>query len=807
MKKKLRFLTVILTFLTLGGSVLFLLLPFICDTYIIPRLVDGLPFPTKEFSVSKISPWKIRGTLHAKDKSNNHLSIPKFEIRYSPSGLLQQRIEEILLDSASIHLQFIDGQPVFSSFNNAPSAGGQENNTPSLILPVTVDRIIFRNCSFTIRDIQEKHHNERNYFIDGELDLHFAGDEKNPKRLTAISSNLSLRGDMVLSADIKALLHHESQKITAAIQFPDISLLNQYLPTKGQKLRLTGGSDINLGITVEEFQRVTDYQASARFFDFRLDGPGITVEPARETLAIELSGTPEQTLYAITGILISAPEKVYMDLNGRIDPREQALAGTGTIRPSRTDTAFALSFQGNRKQDTTHVTYHLKGEHFNFASILNFGLFKLSGSADIDNETVRVKLNSTISTIAAPEQELAADDISLEMGFQYPPPQHDTTGSTLPMGGYVKVASIIYKNTPSAGLDLSLFQTSEGFNLSSLVTTPFNNEFKLKCNGRVGLDSNLRLQCKVPVTNFDIATFPEYVGIGEDIVATGIFSSEGNFSYIDQKLDGTLTTTLSNGRIQSGNSILSGIRLQLNIPQITSLRSLPSQICTIDRIESGELAMSDASIRFRLEDAHTVFLEKVGLSWCGGHVETGSIHLSTQMDSLETTLYCDRIGFAELLDQFGVQGAEGEGSLNGKLPIKFNKKGIFIDDGFLFSTPGNSGIIRFSNTEQLRQSMPHIKQTPYLDYSMKALENFTYKWTKLTFTSVDNKLLLAMQLDGHPEKPLPFGYRNGHIVPTDKGPGLQHPIRLDVNFRLPLQDLFQYGSKYGRNFQSIMEKM
>jgi hypothetical protein len=173
------------------------------------------------------------------------------------------------------------------------------------------------------------------------------------------------------------------------------------------------------------------------------------------------------------------------------------------------------------------------------------------------------------------------------------------------------------------------------------------------------------------------------------------------------------------------------------------------------------------------------------------------------MKELETTLYCDRLGFTELLAQFGIDQAEGEGSLNGRLPMIINKNGVVFEDGFLFSTPGNSGIVRFNDTSRLRQGMPDMGASAYLDYSMKALENFSYNWTKLTFNSRQDDLLIAMQLDGKPAVPLPFGYKNGQIEPSSQGPGLQHPIRLDVNFRLPIQDLFRYG----KNIQSFMENM
>ncbi len=213
--------------------------------------------------------------------------------------------------------------------------------------------------------------------------------------------------------------------------------------------------------------------------------------------------------------------------------------------------------------------------------------------------------------------------------------------------------------------------------------------------------------------------------------------------------------------------------------------------------------MSDAQIQFRVDNLFSIFIESAQLSWCGGRVEMGGLKLYKDMERLDTTLYCDRLGYTELLNQFDIGDAEGEGSLNGRLPLLISKEGIRFDDGFLFSTPGNSGIVRFRNTDQLRQGIPSVNQAAYLEYSLNALENFSYNWTKLTFNTEQEQLLLSLQLDGKPAEPLPYGYKDGQIVKTEKGSGLQHPIRLDVNFRLPLNDLFRYG----KNIQSIMENM
>ena len=86
---------------------------------------------------------------------------------------------------------------------------------------------------------------------------------------------------------------------------------------------------------------------------------------------------------------------------------------------------------------------------------------------------------------------------------------------------------------------------------------------------------------------------------------------------------------------------------------------------------------------------------------------------------------------------------------------------------------------------------------------MDAWQNFSFNWTKLTFTTKGDELLLTLQLDGKPADPLPYDYKAGQMVKGSKGAGIQHPVRLDVNFSLPLRELFSYG----KNIQSIMENM
>ena len=342
-----------------------------------------------------------------------------------------------------------------------------------------------------------------------------------------------------------------------------------------------------------------------------------------------------------------------------------------------------------------------------------------------------------------------------------------------------------------------------GASFSTHLSSTFGPDLKVQCSGTLTMESQGEFSCHLPRTHIDSASFPPFLDLPPEFSIEGDLSADAVFSSSDKTNRGNLQLQFNDGTINISENKLSSIDAAITFPNLPLLQSDPSQLCTIDSLALGNIKLSKAKVHFRVESPQSIFIEKSGFSWCGGKVESGGYRLKTTEKKLETTLYCDRLNFTQLLSQFGIEDTEGEGSLNGKLPIVLSENNITFDDGFLFSTPGNSGIIRFNNSSQLRQSMGTIDQTPYLDYSMQALKNFSYNWTKLTFNSQAEDLLIKMQLDGKPADPLPFGYRKGHIVPSEKGPGLQHPILLDVNFRLPITHLFQYG----KNMQSIMENM
>ena len=132
---------------------------------------------------------------------------------------------------------------------------------------------------------------------------------------------------------------------------------------------------------------------------------------------------------------------------------------------------------------------------------------------------------------------------------------------------------------------------------------------------------------------------------------------------------------------------------------------------------------------------------------------------------------------------------------------------IKFDDGFLFSTPGEGGKIHLTGTDILTAGIPpDTPQFVQMELAREALKDYDYSWAKLNITSEGEELLLKMQMDGKPLQSLPFKYdsQTGLLQRIENnGQGIMQPIRLDVNFRLPVNRFFGYSGK----IQDMMKKI
>ena len=370
--------------------------------------------------------------------------------------------------------------------------------------------------------------------------------------------------------------------------------------------------------------------------------------------------------------------------------------------------------------------------------------------------------------------------------------------------GSISFAGFIYKDMNLGGLTCSIRQTATGFVFEGRHQSSLVPNLKMDFTGASRLfqvpsrESNVRVKISRPAgaPEIDLGKFlPEAKGFQ----INGKLGLSGDFKLNDRGFRGNLLADLSEGRLRSAQNklALEGIRISLSLPELPRIRSGPGQRIQFSKFSLGDLTVEKGGIDLQIESARSFLIEKMHFSWCDGQVETQSMRLSPGIEDYRITFYCDRLNLAKVLEQFGAAAAEGGGTVNGRIPLQYAHGKISFDDGFLFSTPGEGGKIRITGSETLTAGIPpDTPQYVQMELASEALKDYDYSWAKLNITSQGDELLLQMQMNGKPARTLPFVYRKdiGGFVKIEadaKGSKFQG-IRLDVNFRLPLNKLLQY---------------
>ena len=100
------------------------------------------------------------------------------------------------------------------------------------------------------------------------------------------------------------------------------------------------------------------------------------------------------------------------------------------------------------------------------------------------------------------------------------------------------------------------------------------------------------------------------------------------------------------------------------------------------------MIINNGKVEFQIESAKSFLIEKSGFGWCDGNVYTQAMRISPGIKDYNLIFYCDRLKLAKILEQFGTINAKGNGTVNGRLPLRIKNGKIRFSDGFLFSTPG-----------------------------------------------------------------------------------------------------------------------
>lgn len=330
----------------------------------------------------------------------------------------------------------------------------------------------------------------------------------------------------------------------------------------------------------------------------------------------------------------------------------------------------------------------------------------------------------------------------------------------------------------------------------------------LNSNGKFDLFSEngyeFNLDFRIPRFKSDSADLGQFFPSMKGILFGGEFEADGNVFFNTIHMKSSLKAGLKDSKIEYKEKgiTIEGINHVLSIPDLAEMRSEPHQQFQFGKLSIGSLAFYEGKIDLQIESPQSFFIENCGFTWCSGHVYTHAMRIALDKTDYNIILLCDRLNLGEILDQFGIAKAEGSGTVNGRLPIRYENGNLTFDNGFLYSAPGEGGVIHVFGLDVLDIGIPqNTPQYSQIGFINAVLKDFNYNWVKISLVTKGEDLFLQMSFDGKPMNPLPFTYNKrfgsfSKVEATGKG-GIYNPVHLDINFRLPINKIMYYGKSIG----------
>jgi len=758
--------------LTIALLVLFISLPAIVETQIEKRVPQFLNPNDIEFDIKKIG---FLNTSISKIRVSKGISIDSINIDYNiRDNMSSIRLNKVTVSGLNIHasldensqikIQGLDFPELSKDQTRKDQPQKDQVSQPDLpFLAFLPEKIVLRNAKIILH---------------------------------------TLNGEFLIPFDLLSSISTEDEKIVAqAIVYPfgeKINALVTYDINRGIEFLKIKGNSFDLGHIDQFISKKTSELQLKGSVDFILE----TSSPQKEwKINVSRIG------------FVQPVEAAVKDLSTTFLIDNQKISAGGTFNISHSllpTTRIEYGLTLNLKNDLT------KNYHFDFklknAKTDNYKIAHESTFVNIKKPQLSVRLSGTPlksrgkvtfglegGRIQHQKEAVLFDDINIEIPIQYP-------NIKKRLYGKYSIPTISYNNQYKFSTNGKILQTdSKKIQVSGGVTFKRLPDLKVQFKSIVGFEKGLyaSLDFKTNPVKLNYADVEKLMGQGSqnaDIDVT--VSARGKAELLNHRLKTFMQANVSDGNISipDMNLTATGINTVVDFNNLLVPKSVPGQILTIDSIQVNKIKIDEAKVRFTIEDTRSLLIENIRFKWCNGLVSSESIRFPQENNAYSLSLYCDRLELAQLLKQVGAFNAQGSGTLNGRIPVVYSDGNISFDNGFLFSTPGSGGKVVIENTDSITAGIPmDSPRFVQLDLAREALKDFEYKWAKLIFNTFEETLFVNMELDGKPSQPLPFEYRKdlGSFIRVDtSSPGsIFQGIKLDVNLKLPFNEVMKFGNK------------
>jgi hypothetical protein len=207
---------------------------------------------------------------------------------------------------------------------------------------------------------------------------------------------------------------------------------------------------------------------------------------------------------------------------------------------------------------------------------------------------------------------------------------------------------------------------------------------------------------------------------------TGTLAAEGTVAWEAGAVDGGLEVRVADGGFRLGKTRFSGIAGRIRFDHLTPLRTPPGQRLTVRRIETG-VALSEAAVRFRLDEAGRLRIEEARVDALGGRLSQTNAIVDPAAGSYHGVLVVENLAVQPLIEALRLEGAAATGRLGGSIPLAFANGRLTIEEASL--TAQEPGVLRYTPNQ-----VPAALQAESegVSLALRALTNFHYQALRLT---------------------------------------------------------------------------
>lgn len=294
---------------------------------------------------------------------------------------------------------------------------------------------------------------------------------------------------------------------------------------------------------------------------------------------------------------------------------------------------------------------------------------------------------------------------------------------------------------------------------------PFLKEASLAADGWAdshGLGGTPRADLHLSIPKFTLSDPEELASLAsavKDTQLTGAFSADARITLDHDRITPKITLTVDGANLQSKQytANIQNISTAIEINNFRPFSTPGNQRIAIGHATVGKLDVSSGDLTFSIESARSILVEKSQWGWAGGRLYTDAFRIDPSHPAVDLVAYGDHLSIAQVLKLAAGPGADGAGTLYGRLPLKVNWPKIEFADGFLYAAPGPGdvqlGPAASTKVDQLLSQNPRFSAGPNAalvrSQIVASLRHFHYDVFKVDFTRNGDSLTASVKLDGY----------------------------------------------------------